>query len=98
MRVRLKKEIVTLFPLAQCEISGARSSFLSVANALAQEKGLRVGGAPDTFFGGAWQTARKLIDQGELTSVNSTRSPLSSLYSTLLMTAISAMIMLVSPG
>jgi predicted dehydrogenase len=34
--------------------------------ALAQEKGLRVGGAPDTFFGGAWQTARKLIDQGAI--------------------------------
>jgi predicted dehydrogenase len=33
---------------------------------LAREKGLRVGGAPDTFFGGAWQTARKLIDQGAI--------------------------------
>jgi len=33
---------------------------------LAQEKGLRVGCAPDTFFGGAWQTARKLIDQGAI--------------------------------
>lgn len=32
--------------------------------ALARERGLRVGGAPDTFFGGAWQTARSLIDQG----------------------------------
>jgi len=32
--------------------------------ALAKERGLRVGGAPDTFFGGAWQTARALIDQG----------------------------------
>ena len=32
--------------------------------ALAREKGLRVGGAPDTFFGGAWQTARKAIDDG----------------------------------
>ena len=31
---------------------------------LAAERGLRVGGAPDTFFGGAWQTARKLIDEG----------------------------------
>ena len=30
--------------------------------ALAKENGLRVGGAPDTFLGGAWQTARKLID------------------------------------
>lgn len=34
--------------------------------ALAREKGLRVGGAPDTFFGGAWQTARQLIDQGTI--------------------------------
>ena len=32
--------------------------------ALAAGKGLRVGGAPDTFFGGAWQTARKAIDDG----------------------------------
>jgi predicted dehydrogenase len=32
--------------------------------AIAREKGLRVGGAPDTFFGGAWQTARALIDRG----------------------------------
>lgn len=31
---------------------------------LAKSKKLRVGGAPDTFFGGAWQTARKLIDEG----------------------------------
>ncbi len=32
--------------------------------ARASSMGLRVGGAPDTFFGGAWQTARKLIDRG----------------------------------
>jgi len=32
--------------------------------AVAADKGLRVGAAPDTFFGGAWQTARKLIDDG----------------------------------
>ena len=32
--------------------------------AVAAEKGVRVGAAPDTFFGGAWQTARKLIDDG----------------------------------
>ena len=31
---------------------------------LAQEKGLRLGGAPDTFLGGGIQTARKLIDDG----------------------------------
>lgn len=34
--------------------------------AIAEEKGLRVGAAPDTFFGGAWQTARKLIDEGAI--------------------------------
>ncbi len=32
----------------------------------AARKGLRVGGAPDTFFGGAWQTARKLLDEGAI--------------------------------
>jgi predicted dehydrogenase len=31
---------------------------------LAQEKGLRVGGAPDTFMGAGGQTCRKLIDEG----------------------------------
>ncbi|WP_373228645.1 Gfo/Idh/MocA family protein [Cohnella sp.] len=31
---------------------------------LAKEKGLLVGGAPDTFLGGAIQTARKLIEDG----------------------------------
>ena len=30
----------------------------------ASQAGLRVGAAPDTFFGGAWQTARKAIDAG----------------------------------
>ncbi|HEX2035347.1 MAG TPA: Gfo/Idh/MocA family oxidoreductase [Chloroflexota bacterium] len=32
----------------------------------AARRGLRVGAAPDTFFGGAWQTARKLIDEGAI--------------------------------
>lgn len=32
--------------------------------ALAEEKGLRLGGAPDTFMGAGIQTARKLIDSG----------------------------------
>ncbi len=31
---------------------------------LAARKGLRAGNAPDTFFGAAWQTARKAIDDG----------------------------------
>jgi predicted dehydrogenase len=32
--------------------------------ALARQKGLRVGGAPDTFFGAGHQTCRKAIDDG----------------------------------
>lgn len=32
----------------------------------AKEKGLRVGGAPDTFLGGGLQTCRKLIDDGRI--------------------------------
>ena len=31
---------------------------------LAGQRGLRVANAPDTFLGGAWQTARKAIDDG----------------------------------
>ena len=34
--------------------------------ALAKEKGLMLGGAPDTFMGAAIQSCRKLIDDGEL--------------------------------
>ncbi len=34
--------------------------------ALAEEKGLYLGGAPDTFLGGAIQTARAVIDRGEI--------------------------------
>ena len=33
---------------------------------LARSRGLRVGCAPDTFLGGAWQTARKLLDAGTI--------------------------------
>ena len=32
----------------------------------ARSENLRVGCAPDTFLGGAWQTARKLIDDGAI--------------------------------
>lgn len=32
--------------------------------ALAEEKGLLVGNAPDTFLGGRWQTVRKVLDKG----------------------------------
>ena len=34
--------------------------------ALAHERGLRVGSAPDTFLGGAHQTCRALIDRGDI--------------------------------
>ena len=33
---------------------------------LAASKGLLVGNAPDTFFGGRWQTVRKMLDQGAI--------------------------------
>jgi len=36
--------------------------------ALAQQKGLLVGGAPDTFLGGGLQTCRKIIDDGTIGS------------------------------
>lgn len=32
----------------------------------AQKRNLRVGGSPDTFLGGAWQTIRKLLDGGAI--------------------------------
>ncbi|NUP99921.1 MAG: Gfo/Idh/MocA family oxidoreductase, partial [Armatimonadetes bacterium] len=47
-------------PLAVHRAEGQRMLELAAA------KGLRVGAAPDTFFGGAWQTARKLIDDGAI--------------------------------
>jgi predicted dehydrogenase len=34
--------------------------------ALAREKGMRVGGAPDTFLGGGYQKCRQLIDEGAI--------------------------------
>ena len=34
--------------------------------AAAELHGLRLGGAPDTFLGGGWQTARELIDAGAI--------------------------------
>jgi len=34
--------------------------------ALADERGLTIGNAPDTFLGGRWQTVRKLIDVGTI--------------------------------
>ncbi|MCR5041612.1 MAG: Gfo/Idh/MocA family oxidoreductase [Clostridia bacterium] len=45
-------------PLATCRKDGEKQV------ALAEEKGLLLGGAPDTFLGGGIQTCRKLIDDG----------------------------------
>lgn len=39
--------------------------------ALAEEKGLYLGAAPDTFLGAAWQTARAAIDAGAIGEVRS---------------------------
>lgn len=52
------KHVYNEKPLSVCREDGKRML------AVAKEKYLRVGGAPDTFLGGAWQTARTLIDKG----------------------------------
>ena len=54
------KHIYTEKPLATRRADGAATL------ALAREKGLRVGSAPDTFLGGGLQTCRKLIDDGAI--------------------------------
>ena len=36
---------------------------------LADERGLRIGSAPDTFLGGSHQTARRLVDDGEIGAI-----------------------------
>ena len=38
---------------------------------LAEEKGLYLGSAPDTFLGAGWQKARQIIDAGELGDITS---------------------------
>lgn len=38
---------------------------------LADDKGLYLGSAPDTFLGASWQTARKMIDEGKLGEITS---------------------------
>ena len=38
---------------------------------LAEDKGLYLGSAPDTFLGASWQTARKMIDEGRLGEITS---------------------------
>ncbi|MBQ7322598.1 MAG: Gfo/Idh/MocA family oxidoreductase [Clostridia bacterium] len=45
---------------------------------LAEEKGLMIGGAPDTFLGAGLQTCRKLIDEGLIGDVIGGRCVLSS--------------------
>ena len=47
-------------PLATRRADGAATL------ALARERGLRIGSAPDTFLGGGLQTCRKLIDDGAI--------------------------------
>ncbi|MCI8593465.1 MAG: Gfo/Idh/MocA family oxidoreductase [Lachnospiraceae bacterium] len=38
---------------------------------LADEKGLYLGAAPDTFLGASWQTARQMIDEGRIGEITS---------------------------
>ena len=54
------KHLYTEKPLAPDMRQGARLL------AMARRRGLRVGAAPDTFLGRALQTARRLIDAGEI--------------------------------
>ncbi|CAN5602090.1 Gfo/Idh/MocA family oxidoreductase [soil metagenome] len=54
------KAVYSEKPLAITRADGARLL------ALAQERGLRLGCAPDTFLGGGLQTCRKLIDEGAI--------------------------------
>ena len=54
------KHAYTEKPFAICREDGRATL------AAAAEKGLLVGGAPDTFFGGGIQTCRKLIDEGAI--------------------------------
>ncbi len=52
------KHVYTEKPLAAARAEGQKTL------ALAREKDLRVGAAPDTFLGGGLQTCRKLVDEG----------------------------------
>jgi predicted dehydrogenase len=56
--LKAKKHLYNEKPLAVYRDEGKK--MLEIAN----REGLRIGAAPDTFFGGVWQTARKLIDDG----------------------------------
>ena len=63
MALRSGKHAYCEKPLAICRADGERQV------ALAREKGLLLGGAPDTFLGVGIQTCRKLIDDGEIGDV-----------------------------
>ncbi len=54
------KHVYSEKPLATNTRDGAK------VLALARQKGLYVGNAPDTFLGGRWQTMRRLIDEGAI--------------------------------
>ncbi len=54
------KHVYTEKPLAVSREDGRRTV------ALARAKGLRVGGAPDTFLGAGLQTCRQLLDEGAI--------------------------------
>ena len=54
------KHVYSEKPLATDLVDGRR------VLALASERRLLVGNAPDTFLGGRWQTARKLLDRGTI--------------------------------
>ena len=58
--VEAGKSVYTEKPFAVTRQDGRKTV------SLAAEKGVRVGGAPDTFLGGGLQTCRKLIDDGEI--------------------------------
>ena len=58
MALNAGKHVYCEKPLATCRADG------EMQVRLAQEKGLLLGGAPDTFLGGGIQTCRKLIDDG----------------------------------
>jgi predicted dehydrogenase len=58
--LRAGKHVYSEKPLATTRADGAQIL------ATAQERGLRVGCAPDTFLGGGLQTCRTLIDQGAI--------------------------------
>ncbi|MFN8472951.1 MAG: Gfo/Idh/MocA family oxidoreductase [Anaerolineae bacterium] len=58
MALEAGKHVYSEKPLAISRVDGR------ALVALAEERGLRIGGAPDTFLGGGLQTCRKLIDDG----------------------------------